>query len=79
MVLFSVLYGVAKAVTTVVVIVQFLVVLFTGSTNTQLLRLGSSLSVYLYQIIRFLTFNTDATPFPLSEWPADEADSSPWR
>ncbi len=79
MVLFTVLYGLAKAVLTVVVIVQFIVIFTTGSANNQLLKLGSALSIYAYQIIRYLTFNSDSQPFPLSEWPEDESEQSPWR
>jgi hypothetical protein len=79
MALFTVLYGLAKAVLTVVVIVQFIVIFTTGSANNQLLKLGSALSIYAYQIIRYLTFNSDSQPFPLSEWPQDESEQSPWR
>ena len=78
MVLFAVLYGVAEFVLGVVVIVQFVIVLFTGSANEQLLRLGSSLSIYVYQVFRFLTFTGDEQPFPLSVWPVDEVEDSPW-
>lgn len=78
MLLFALLYSVARFVLGVVVVVQFLVVLFTGSANEQLLRLGSSLSVYAYQVFKFLTFTSDEQPFPMSDWPADEADDSPW-
>jgi len=78
MLLFALLYSVARFVLGVVVIVQFLVVLITGSVNEQLLRLGSSLSVYAYQVFRFLTFTSDEQPFPMSDWPADEAEDSPW-
>ncbi len=78
MLLFGVLYGVAEFVIWMVVIVQFLVVLVTGSANEQLLRLGSSLSIYSYQVFRFLTFTGDEQPFPMSAWPADEAQDSPW-
>jgi len=79
MVLFAVLFGLAKLVLTVVVIVQFIVILTSGSANGQLLKLGSGLSIYTYQIIRYLTFNSDSQPFPLSDWPEDESEQSPWR
>lgn len=78
MLLFALLYSVAKFVLGVVVVVQFLVVLFTSSANEQLLRLGSSLSIYSYQVFRFLTFTGDEQPFPMSAWPEDEAEGSPW-
>ncbi len=78
MLLFGLLFTVARSVLGIVVVGQFLIVLFTGSANEQLLRLGSSLSIYAYQVLRFLTFSGDEHPFPMSDWPADEAADSPW-
>lgn len=70
MLLFAFLLGVAKFVIFTVVIVQFLLVVVTGSVNSQLLRFGQSLSMYNYQILLFLTFNSETHPFPLSDWPS---------
>ena len=78
MLLFAVLWGVAKAVMTMVVLVQFVVVLFTGEANEPLLRLGSSLARYAYQIFCYLSFNSEEQPFPMSAWPQDRAEESPW-
>ena len=69
MLLFAVFYGVAEVVITAVVVFQFLLALFTGRTNQRLLKLGQSLSTYVYQIILFLTFNTDHHPYPFGAWP----------
>lgn len=71
MVLFAFLQGVAKFVVFVVAVFQFLTILFTGSTNEQLLVLGRSLSIYNYQIFLFLTFNTEQRPYPFSPWPRE--------
>ena len=69
MLLFIFLMGVAKFVTLVVVALQFLMVLFTAKTNDNLIRFGKSLSVYQYQIMLFLTYNSEFRPFPVGEWP----------
>jgi len=69
MMLFAFLLGVAKFVVFTVVVLQFLFVLFTDAPNAQLLALGQSLSSYIYQIIRFLTFNSEEHPYPFSDWP----------
>ena len=69
MLLFFLIAGVARFVIAVVVLFQFLSVLFTGNTNAQLLTLGQSLSTYIYQITLFLTFNSEQRPFPFSNWP----------
>lgn len=69
MLLFIFLMGVAKFVMFVVVVMQFFVVLFTAQTNDNLVRLGKSLSVYQYQIMLFLTYNSEVKPFPVGDWP----------
>jgi len=69
MVLFAILYGLAEIVMWAVVIFQFLVVLFTGNKNERLLDFGQKLTTYIYQIVLFLTFNTEAQPFPFGDWP----------
>ena len=61
---------VCGVVVSVVVLLQFCWKLFTGETNPQLDRLGQSLASYMYQIVRYLTFNTEQRPFPFDEeWP----------
>jgi hypothetical protein len=50
-------------VSTVVVVLGFLWVLFTGDTNPQLKRTGQSLATYLSQVLRYLTFNSEERPF----------------
>lgn len=72
MLLFVVIYHVAEFVVGVVVILQFLFSLVSGQTNTRLLLFGQSLSRYIYQILRYLTFNSEQMPFPYSDWPAAE-------
>jgi hypothetical protein len=57
-------------VTVVVIVAQFCHVLFTGETNRPLRDLGLSLATYTYQIVCYLTFNTEQRPFPFdAEWP----------
>jgi len=71
MLLFAFLLNLAKFVTFVVVIVQFVLVLVNGVPNAQLLALGQGLSTYTYQVMRFLTFNSETHPYPLSDWPVE--------
>lgn len=74
MILFAVIYHVAEVVIGALVILQFLFSLFTGHANMRLLQFGHSLSRYIYQILRFLMFNSEEMPFPFADWPA--ADST---
>ncbi|WP_028866212.1 DUF4389 domain-containing protein [Psychromonas aquimarina] len=71
MLIFIFLMGVAKFVTLVVVVLQFLAVLFSGDTNKNLLQFGKSLSIYQYQIVLYLTYNSEIRPFPAADWPQE--------
>ncbi len=79
MVLFAVaFYVIVQLLVGALAIVQFLIVLISGRANKQLLRFGSDLSAYVYQILRFLTFNTEAQPFPFSDWPNESVGDNLW-
>jgi len=68
------LYGISRIVVGAVVVLQFFWVLFTGNTNERLKGLGQSLATYTYQIVRYLTYNTDSRPFPFDDdWPPPTA------
>lgn len=70
MIVFFALYAVSRLVIAAVVALQFFWVLFTGETKEPLRELGQSLATYTYQIIRYLTFNTEEKPFPFdADWP----------
>lgn len=75
MLLFIVIYHVAEVVLGAVVFLQFLFTLFSGQSNLRLLRFGQNLSAYVYQILRFLTFNSEDMPFPFSDWPSGDTGS----
>lgn len=70
MVLFLALWGISRVVVFAVVVVQFLWVLVGGKTSARLAVFGQSLATYSYQIVMYLTFNTEEQPFPFSDWPA---------
>ena len=66
---------IASLVGTVVVVLGFFWVLFSGETNRQVQQVGQSIASYVYEIIRYLTFNSDDKPFPLGgEWPSAGKD-----
>ena len=75
MIVFSVLASVTSFVATVVVVLGFLWVLFTGETNKQLQTAGKGIASYLYQILCYLTYNSDEKPFPFdAKWPTVDND-----
>ncbi len=69
MLLFGLLYSVAEVVLWTVVLVQFIYRIFNDETQPRLLGLGASVAQYIYQVLRFLSFNTEVMPFPFSDWP----------
>ena len=72
MVMFFILLQLAKIVAGMVVVLQFLFTIFTNQTNDNLLNFGGSLSRYIYQAWRFLTYSSETQPFPFAPWPAAE-------
>jgi len=78
MLLFLIAYGAAEILLTLLVIFQLLAILFTGKANEPLLSFGTNLSRYVYQILQFMTFNSEEKPFPFSDWPADDHGGSQW-
>ena len=48
---------------------QFLTLLLTGSDNKNLRNFGQSLASWIFQIMQFLTFNSNSKPFPFDDWP----------
>lgn len=77
MVLFAVISWITKLVLIAVVIFQFLVKLLTGDVNERALDLGGQLSSYIYQILNYLTFNTEERPFPFTDWPSGASSAEP--
>jgi hypothetical protein len=66
--------GVATFAGAVIVVIGFFWVLFTGEVNPQIREAGQSVATYIYNITRFLTYNTEEKPFPLGgEWPSGSA------
>jgi Domain of unknown function (DUF4389) len=56
-------------------IVQFLWLLFAREPNLVLASFGNSLSIWLAEVGRFLTYASDEKPFPWRPWP-DTATST---
>ena len=72
MLLFVLLYSVAEFVMLAVVLVQFGYRIFNDECHPRVLRLGADVSSYIYQVLRYLSFNTEVMPYPFSEWPQGE-------
>jgi hypothetical protein len=72
MLMFAIFYSVAEVILFAVIIFQFIFSLLGGKTNERLVKLGQSLSTYQYQILIFLTFNSEEHPYPFGAWPTGQ-------
>ncbi|MRI34205.1 DUF4389 domain-containing protein [Endozoicomonas sp. OPT23] len=71
MVLFYLVVSVLAPVVVLIAIVQALLGFISGHPNERLLSLSSSINYYIYQIIQYITFNSESKPYPFSDWPTD--------
>ena len=69
MLLFAVIFYIAVILLVVIVVFQFLHVLVTAKPMPRLVGFGESFGRFLYQIVRYLTFDTDDRPYPFADWP----------
>jgi len=68
MLVFAAIGALVRMILWAVIILQVASTLLTGKANQNVLSFGRSLSVYIYHIMLFLTFNTETLPFPFSAW-----------
>ena len=73
MLVFLLVWQVAQLVLGGLVLVQLVYRVVYGAPNGGLMNFGDSLSLYLAQIGRFGTFNTDEKPWPFADWPTPRA------
>ena len=73
MVLFVIAIGITEAIVIVIAVLQFLIKIFTGTTNDKLEDFGFSLGIFVGQIYSFISFKSDETPYPFDrEWPSSD-------
>ena len=71
MLLFAVVFWVLCWILAATTLIQLIVRLLNGRANPDLTRFGGSLARYARQVIEFLTFFTELTPYPFAAWPAE--------
>ena len=72
MLLMALAYQLTGTVMFIVTIIQFVLVLVNDTPNDRLVSFGRNMARYLQQIVNFLTFAAEETPFPFSDWPSGE-------
>ncbi|OPX55811.1 protein of unknown function [Oceanospirillum multiglobuliferum] len=80
MLLFAVAYQIAELLIAISVLLQVIFVALSGEQNLFLRQAGANLSLFTYQVYRYLTFNSEQKPFPFSPWPEGDApDVDPYQ
>lgn len=72
-VVFAVIFYVLCTVIWVLVIFQFLMKVLTGTLNDNLMKFSSGLTSFAFQILRYITFQSEERPWPFSPWPSNQA------
>lgn len=68
----AMIFCLGVTVGSVVVLLQFFWVLFTGEPKKELTSIGRQLGEYGREIALYMTFNTEERPFPFDrDWPSD--------
>jgi hypothetical protein len=73
MVLFAIIFYIVELLIAAVVVFQVLLSLLIGRRNERALQFGAQLGMYAYQILQYLTYNSDEAPFPFADWPSGQA------
>lgn len=68
MLLFAVVITMVRWLAWAVILLQLFFVLISGEKNQHILSFGRGLAIYDYHLLLYLTFGTDALPFPFSPW-----------
>ncbi|GJL76257.1 MAG TPA: DUF4389 domain-containing protein [Nitrosomonas sp.] len=76
MLFFIVIYSISKFLIVGIMLFQLAAVLLAEKPNEQILKFSQNLSIYIYQIVQFLSFNNEQRPFPFSKWPDGTTSSS---
>ncbi len=69
---FGVIFYVLYVVIWLLVIFQFITKVITGNLNEHLSGFSGGLTSYAFQILRYITFQSEERPFPFSPWPSAE-------
>ena len=72
MVLFFIVYRIVDILVLLVAISQWFYVLLSGDANQGLSNFAKGLSIYVAQIINYLSYNTEEKPYPFTDWPVEE-------
>ena len=74
--LFLIFLAVARGLLFIIILVQSGMYLATGSTNKKIVDFSGDLSLWVFDTLRFVTFNSEHKAFPFSEWSRSSGGSA---
>jgi len=72
LILYSIIFSIAQYLVFVVALLLAIISLFKRTPNENLQSFGAGLAEYSRLLTRYLSYNTQAKPFPFSEWKAGD-------
>ena len=74
MLLFIIISRIIDAIVVLIAVFQLFYTLVMRKPSNNVMSFGKDLSLYLAEIVQFLSYNTETKPWPFSPWP--QADST---
>jgi len=71
-ILFFIIGWVSLWIFSFVVVIQFGFMLITGQVNTNLKGFNKEVGLFLFDLMKYLSFQANVKPFPFRDWPYDE-------
>lgn len=72
-IVFGIIFYALYFIIWLLVVFQFVIKVLTGSINANLLSFSDGLAKYAYQVLRYMTFQSEERPWPFAPYP----DSTP--
>jgi len=69
---FSFLYVISLTVVGIVVLIQFLFVLFTDKSSLNVTKVSQGFRDYMVQILDYINYHSNEKPFPFSDFPSSK-------
>ncbi len=70
-VLFLILLGITVFLIKLSLVFQYILLFITLKPSEPVRRVANQLAVYAYRLLRYITLNSNARPFPFSEFPKE--------
>ena len=71
---FFLVYGLLDVVIIFLMLVQWGFTLVTGQVNPALNQFSAGLALYIAQIVKYVTGNSELKPFAVTDWPTPKSD-----